>query len=73
LIARNGNPDGRPNRSVLIYQSYMPNTLLELKEYVFMIMCKKIKKQNKIIAEKVGASSGPEYEKMQSPFGSGNY
>jgi len=51
----------------------MPNTLLELKEYVFMIMCKKIKKQNKIIAEKVGASSGPEYEKMQSPFGSGNY
>jgi len=42
----------------------MPNTLLELKEYVFMIMCKKIKKQNKSTAEKVGASSGPEYEKL---------
>ena len=48
----------------MVYQSYQPNNILELKEYMFMIMCRQIKKVNK--ASKGDLTKG-------SPFGTGMY
>jgi len=57
---------GKPNSNggTILYAAYQPNNLVELKEYMFMILCKKIKKVNK------AAAGNP---LRLSPFGTGIY
>ena len=48
---------------VLIYEAYQPGNVVELKEYMFMLMSKKTKKINEAATN----------WKQKSPFGSGIY
>ena len=51
-------------KQTLIYKCYEPENIMELKEYMFMLMCNRIQKVNK------AADGDP---KKISPFGSGFY